>query len=74
MMSIPFILTDDDFQKVSHRAGWLFDRISLAGIYNKHPELDKDYSKTLIELISNSTPYGERFKKSSLYKQLASVE
>lgn len=74
MMSIPFILPDDDFQRVSNRAGWLFDRISLSGLYTRHPELEEDYKEQLIQLISLSTPYGERFKKSSLYQQLISLE
>jgi len=65
MMSIPFILTDREMQRVSASAGWIFDRISLSSLYNKFDSLQQEFNSELVELISNSTPHGEKFKASS---------
>lgn len=70
MMSIPFILTDEEIQRVSTSAGWIFDRISLSSLYNKFDDLQKKFDSELIELISNSTPHGEKFRASSFYEAL----
>lgn len=70
MMSIPFVLSDNEFQRISNCAGWLFDRISLSSIYNQHEDLKEMYNQQIIDIICQSTPYGERFKKSNLYQQI----
>ncbi|MCU4500007.1 none [Acinetobacter radioresistens] len=70
MMSIPFILTDGEMHKISTSAGWIFDRISLSSLYNKFDNLQQEFNSELIELISNSTPHGEKFKASFFYEAL----
>jgi hypothetical protein len=70
MMSIPFILTDHEIQRVSSSAGWLFDRISLSSLYFKFKDLQQEFDRQLIELISNSIPHGEKFSSSSLAEYL----
>lgn len=70
MMSIPFVLTDHEIQKISSSAGWLFDRISLSSLYFRFEELQQEFDHQLIELLSNSIPHGEKFKSSSLAEYL----
>lgn len=70
MMSIPFILSDNDFQAVSDSAGWLFDRISLSTLYMEYEEIRQEYDAKLIELISKSTPYGEKFINSNYFESI----
>jgi len=70
MMSIPFILNDGEMHKISTSAGWIFDRISLSSLYNKFDNLQQEFNSELIELISNSTPHGEKFKASFFYEAL----
>ncbi len=70
MMSIPFILSDAEMRRVSNRAGWLFDRISLSALYMKYEDIKEEFNDQMIELISNSTPHGEKFRSSSFFENL----
>lgn len=70
MMSIPFILSDAEMRRVSNRAGWLFDRVSLSALYMKYEDIKEEFSDQIIELISNSTPHGEKFRASSFLENL----
>ncbi|MCL6243402.1 hypothetical protein M5F04_02270 [Acinetobacter sp. ANC 7200] len=74
MMSIPFILSDQEIRRVSSSAGWLFDRVSLSSLYMKYDDIKAEYQPQLIELISNSTPHGEKFKASFYYETLTKVD
>ena len=74
MMSIPFILSDQEMRRVSSSAGWLFDRVSLSSLYMKYDDIKAGYQPQLIELISNSTPHGEKFKASFYYETLTKVD
>lgn len=67
MMSIPFILSDNEINRVSNSAGWLFDRISLAGLYMEFEDIKAEFDDQLIDLLINSVPYGEKFQSSYLY-------
>lgn len=70
MMSIPFILSDSEMRRVSNSAGWLFDRISLSGLYMKFDDVRTEFKDQIIDLVSNSTPHGEKFKASYFFETL----
>ncbi|ENX06301.1 hypothetical protein [Acinetobacter courvalinii] len=72
MMSIPFILSGHDMRKISNSAGWLFDRISLSSLYMKYDDIKTEFQDQMIELISDSTPHGEKFKASYFFETLTS--
>lgn len=73
MMSIPFILTDEEMQKVSTSAGWIFDRISLSSLYIRFEDLQQEFDQQLIDLVSNSTPYGDKFKSSLFFSTISNT-
>ncbi|WP_213062685.1 none [Acinetobacter populi] len=70
VMSVPFILSDNEINRVSSSAGWLFDRVSLSSLYIKFNDIREEFNNQIIELISNSIPHGEKFKASYFFETL----
>ncbi|MEC6741639.1 hypothetical protein VXS12_16775 [Acinetobacter baumannii] len=71
-MSVPFLVSEKEFRRISNEAGWLFDRISLSALYDSYEDLKVEYDYQLLDSIAQSTPHGIRFKHSLLYEMLTS--